>query len=508
MIPIYDGLRSYQIADVLGAYDPARAFYYEPQLGKTRTATRCILRWTNELGYTKHLIVGPLTPLAVTWVRELRASGFLPPSEGGGEMGYLVPLLIRKKDKSDWARDVINDLIHGANKHRSVVVLINDDALHREVSGPRGGKKTLNDLLCQWAPHSLIRDEAHRDLNAGSVRAQALRRLARYTKIRRSLTGTPDPNGFINLFSQMAVLAPDLFGTSKKAFMERYCVTAGPHRILYYQNQDELIAKVRSISSIVRAEDFFDLPAKLETDRRYDLPVGARGMYNTLRDTSILEVPDLGLNIDASHHLAKLARLQQLAIGYLPVENPDTAERVAWLHEQTVESVVADLEEPLQAGQKVVVSHRWRPEGERITAALRKAYGARVVVELNGKTKAGDRDMLIAPFDIGAPEMESDVRIIVAQEATGGAGISLARASHLHFASWSFDYAAVDQMMHRTLWAANPTRHRTETFHAAIGTVAIWARALIRRKASATLMVRETGFRAAASGDIPLEAAA
>lgn len=504
---VYANLRSYQIAEVLRAYEPARALYHEPQLGKTRTAVRCILRWVGELGYEKHLVIGPLTPLAITWERELRASGFAPPSEGGGEVGYLIPLL-EKKSKTGWVRDVLLDLIAGANKHRPVVVLLNDDALHREFAGPRGGRKSITDLLCAWAPQTLIRDEAHRDLNAGSVRSRAMRRLARHTKIRRSLTGTPDPNGFVNLYAQMAVLAPDLFGTSKAAFMDRYAVTGGPHRILYYQNQEELLAKVRSVASIVRAQDFFDLPDVQKTDRVFSLPIGAGSIYRELKDKSILEMPDLHLNIDASHQLAKLARLQQLAIGYLPVDDPDAAERVAWLHEQTIESVVADLEEPLLAGQKVVVSHRWRPEGERLAAALRKAYGARVVVELNGRTKSSDREALIAPFDIGAPETPSDVRIIVAQEATGGAGISLARAPHLHFASWSFDYAAVDQMMHRTLWAADPGRFRSETFHAASGTVAIWARALIRRKASATLMIRETGFRAAANGDVSLGSAA
>jgi hypothetical protein len=458
------------------------------------------LRWITELGFTKHLIVGPLTALAVTWERELRAIGFAPPSEGGGEMGYLLPLLERS-NKVGWVRDVLNDLIAGANKNVPVVVLLNDDTLGKEFFGPRGGRQSITDLLIKWAPQTLIRDEAHRDLNAGSVRSQSLRRLARHTKIRRALTGTPDPNGFKNLYSQMAILAPDLFGTSKAAFMNHYCLIAGRYQVVGYQNQEELLAKVMSIASVVRAKDFFDVPAVQETERIFSLSLAVKAIYRELKETSILENADLHLDIDASHHLAKLARLQQLAIGYLPVDDPDSAERVAWLHEQTIESIVADLDEPLQAGQKVVVSHRWRPEGEKIAGALRKAYGNRVVVELNGSTKSSERAALIAPFDIAVPETSSDVRIIVAQETTGGMSISLARANHLHFASWSFDFGAVDQMMHRTSWVANADHKRTQTFHFATGTVGVWARALIRRKASATLMVKEVGgFANAADG--------
>ena len=67
------------------------------------------------------------------------------------------------------------------------------------------------------------------------------------------------------------------------------------------------------------------MPPTQETDRVFQLPIGAKSIYRELKDTSILEIPAMHLDVDASHlHLAKLlARLQQLAIGYLPVDNPD-----------------------------------------------------------------------------------------------------------------------------------------------------------------------------------------
>jgi sugar phosphate isomerase/epimerase len=328
----------------------------------------------------------------------------------------------------------------------------------------------------------------------------ALRRIARYTKKRRSLTGTPDPNGYINLFSQFVILNPDIFGTNKGRFQERYVLYRGPYKreIMGYQREDELLALVRSCSSIIRAEDYFDVPPLEEIVRHITLPVGTREMYRELKETGVLDTEQF--NIDATHQLAKLTRLSQLALGYLPVNDPEE-ESVAWLHDEKIKSIVADCAEPLASGQKVVISHRWKPEGERVVAALKKKFGARVVHELNGRTK-GDRTPIVAPFDIDQ-DVVSDARIMVAQETAGGVGISFARADHLHFLSWSFDWGDVHQMSQRT-WHEDK-KFRTETYHVADGTVDVYARNVIRRKASATILLREIGFRAAADGAFPGE---
>ena len=75
MIPIYEGLRSYQIADVLQAYRPAQAFYYEPQGFRQDAYSNAVpfsVGSSNSGNTLKHVIIGPLTPLSITWERELR----------------------------------------------------------------------------------------------------------------------------------------------------------------------------------------------------------------------------------------------------------------------------------------------------------------------------------------------------------------------------------------------------------------------------------------------------
>jgi hypothetical protein len=502
----YEGLRSYQIADVLRAGEPAWNFWYDPRLGKTRVAVRCILRWIHDFGHKTFLIVGPLTPLQVGWMRELRDAGFDTPSRGGGREGFLIPLLEpptsaqRKQIDNDsskiqWVGRILRDLCRGAAQGSPVVILLNDDILrYTGRFGTRGGSKSITDLLCDLAPDGLIRDESDRDSNAGSSRAMALRRIGRYTKKRRSLTGTPDPNGYINFFSQFVIVDPDLFGTNKKAFMSRYVATRDLYgrEIDHYEHVDELLAKAMSISSIVKAEDYFPKATILPIVREIELPVGVRAMYRELKNTSILETEQF--SIDATHQLAKLTRLSQLAIGYLPVNNPET-DNVAWVHDEKIKSIVADAAEPLQAGQKIVISHRWKPEGLRIVAALRKQYGERVIHELNGRV-TGDRNAIVAPFDIDQ-DVRSDARIMVAQEVTGGVGISFARADHLHYLSWSFDWGDVYQMEKR-IWGPEK-QFMTKTFHSAPATIDVYSRRVIDRKENASVMTG-SNFTLAAGG--------
>jgi hypothetical protein len=296
----------------------------------------------------------------------------------------------------------------------------------------------------------------------------------------------------------MAILEPTLFGTSQAAFRRRYVDAADPYyrTIIGYRNEREFSEKIMSVASIVRAEDYFDVPPMQEITRRIEMPEAAREMYRAMVRTDLLNVPEMGIDLDGTHALTKLLRLQQLAQGFLPIADPETNGAVGWLHDAKIDSVVADCVEPMEAGQKIVISHLWRPEGERVAEALRKRFGKLVVVELNGRTRE-DRAALIRPFDMNQ-DGAGDARILVVQEATGGEGISYARAKHLHFLSWSYSWDKNEQMSKR-LWHPSQ-RFWTRTYHEMSGTVDLTVRATVRRKSSATIMIRENSLEALAMG--------
>ena len=509
----YDGLRSYQIQDVLEAERVAVGIWYDPRLGKSRTAVRTIIRWIREGGFKKHVIIGPLTALEITWQNELEKAGFgivgRDNSQWGKGEGAVFPLLRPPagQSKGIWASGVIHRMIH-ADLMVPSIVLVNDDLLHKSFkTGPRGGAYNLGDLIIKWEPDSITLDEAHRIKNPGSKRSEALRRMGRHTRFRRALTGTPNPNGAKDIFGQFVFLDPEVFGTNFSDFRIKYfhfnAVTGKVEGWRSPELEAEFQKKVASRVHIVRATDQFpDLPPVIEIKRHIDLPENLQGPYDQLEDVGVIDNATENIFLECAHVLPQFTRMQQLAAGYLPkfTTSPDQVplEGVDWKHDEKLTSIISDLEEPIEAGQKCVISYRWRPEGERIAAMLRKAYGESTVVELNGSTK--NREEVVAPFNIDAPDTGSPVRIIVVQEATGGVGISLARADHLHFVTWSWDYAAVEQMRKR-IW--HPEKKRmTETFHIMSGTIDETIYRAIKDKHSVSFMVKTLGLHAMTKGAV------
>jgi hypothetical protein len=533
-----DGLRLFQKLDVIMAEQPALAFLYDPRLGKTRASVRTLVRWIREGRMRKHVIVGPLTALEVTWQKELVDAGFgLVSHDGnhwGNAEGAVFPLLRPPvgESKGKWASAVVHRLL-GFDQSVPIVVLVNDDVLHRHFnSGPRGGAYNLADLIIKWEPDSITLDESHRIKNPSAKRSEALKRMGRHTKFRRILTGTPNPNGPKDIFGQYAFLAPEIFGTSFADFKERYfffnVYTKKMGGFKTPELEAEFNQKMRSVAHIVTADEAFGTndvcglcpepprrplnehragtPHVERIPRKIAMPEHLSEAYAALEETGVIRDFKQNIFLEVAHILPQFVRMQQLAVGYLPkfTETPEynDATGTTWKHDEKLVSVVNDIREPFEAGQKSIISYRWKPEGDKIVEMLRTAYGADSVAELNGMTQ--NREEVIAPFNLNEPDMpDSPVRILVVQEATGGVGISLGRADHLHFLTWSFDYGNVQQMRKRT-WHEKK-KFTTETFHIMEGTIDEVMYASIGMKHAASFMVQNFSVHDMASGNVSIE---
>jgi hypothetical protein len=514
-----DGMRWYQKLDIIMAEQPALAFFYDPRLGKTKTDVRTIIRWIREGKMRKHVIVGPLTALEITWQRELVEAGFGLVSHDGNHWGHaegaVFPLLRPpvSESKGKWASGVIHRLLD-FDLSVPIVVLVNDDMLHKHFnSGPRGGAYNLADLIIKWEPDSITLDESHRIKNPSAKRSEALKRMGRHTKFRRILTGTPNPNGPKDIYGQYAFLDPSVFGTSFADFKERYffynIYTKKMGGFKTPELEQEFWAKVFSRAHIVTAEEAFGadkVPHVEKIPRHITMPENLQEPYSKLEETGVIQDFEQSIFLEVAHILPQFVRMQQLAVGYLPAFTSmvefNEMTGVVWKHDEKLVSVVNDIREPFESGQKSIVSYRWRPEGEKIAEMLRTAYGADSVAELNGATK--NREEVVAPFDLNAPDMpESPVKILVVQEATGGVGISLARADHLHFLTWSFDYGNVQQMRKRT-WHEKK-KFTTETFHIMKGTIDEVMYASLGLKHAASFMVRNFSVHDMATGNVSIE---
>ena len=178
--------------------DPARALWFEPRTGKTRTTVEQVRRLIDERGVNRILVVGPIMALRMSWVQELRTLGVATYDLTQGKLADRAKTLqgLRPYEDCPLPR----------------VVLVNYEAL-----------KALEPALLKWAPQVVIADEAHLIKSPSAIRTRAMVKLGKQAAYRRALTGTPTPRSYTDLYAQFLFLDPTIFGTSKKRFENELC---------------------------------------------------------------------------------------------------------------------------------------------------------------------------------------------------------------------------------------------------------------------------------------------
>jgi hypothetical protein len=344
----------------------------------------------------------------------------------------------------------------------------------------------ISDLLAKWQPEAIVVDEAHSLATPGTHRSMVLRRLARGARYVRLLSGTPDPQKGPSFYSQYVVLDPTIFGTSKSKFLEKYFYLnpfiRGKIEGIKPTMAAEFYAKVRSVMQIVRAEDYFGPDEINEVTRELDWPLPAAQIYKTLQKDSV--VNDDNLTIDGTHRLTKILRGLQLCAGF--IQNEATGE-MHTIHEEKTRAILADLSEPIGLGQRVVVSYHFNEQGTLLWNALSKAHGKSAVALVNGRTKDDVALEVLSLFDVDCKK-PTPIKILIIQEQAGAEGISLARARHLFFSSWSMDSVKHAQMRKR-IWHPELTSHIS--YYEMKKSVDGFARMIVQDKLDASIMSRK-----------------
>jgi SNF2 family DNA or RNA helicase len=435
------------------AREPARALFWQPRVGKTRA----ILAQLDALPEaTRILVVVPKT-VAPVWMEEARAWGYHPTDLSSGSVADRRIILSRP----------VTGLKSGYN-----FVIVNYDVLPMLVKD-----------LVKWKPHVVVADEAHLIKNVNAKRSKALHRLGKVASYRRILTGTPDPQSYVDFYSQYKFLDPTVFGTVKKAYTERY-VKFHPlykNKVLSYYNLSELREKVFHSASRVRGSDVSDVPVVHEIIRHVEMPQMQHTLYGRLVEDYISKDPE----VDATHALTRLLRLQQLTSGVLPGAE----------HQAKLQAVIGEIGEPLSAGEKVVIFHRFREEGRQLFQAIASAYGDETVAALNGDTASEERRILTKLFNA----KDDKLQVLVVQEQVGSLGISLAAANLAIFTSMGFDYATHVQARDR-IWS--PGLPLTYVYITVPGTVDTFIHNTVKRKESASKRILDIGFEKAYRGEI------
>ena len=257
-----------------------------------------------------------------------------------------------------------------------------------------------------WPFRIVVADESTRlkgfRLRQGTRRAYALAKVA-FRRVERfvELTGTPAPNGLIDLWGQAWFLDAGLrLGNSFGAFERRWFRTVQVGQTAHARKlvphdfaQAQIEAALSDICRSWRAEDYFDLQAPIETQTRVTLPHAARRAYDAIsRDL----VADLRAGrVTAVSAAARTLKLHQLANGAVYTDGPDGAQGPAeHVHDAKLDAMRSIVEEA--AGEPLLVAYQYRHDADRLLRAFPKAQVLDRRPSTIARWNAGDIPMLLA----------------------------------------------------------------------------------------------------------------
>ena len=339
----------------------AAAIFADPGTGKT-SATYGAFEFLRKRGLARTmLVIAPLNPARLVW-----------PAEAS---------------KWEEFRHLRVELLHGPGKEDALgrdadVYVINPEGLEWLLEAKK--KKTMTgksravvdvDAFRAMGFDVLVVDELTMFKHTTSFRFKLLKAVHGTFRYRWGLTGTPAPNGLIDLFGQCYILDEGrTLGRFVTHFRSEYFVPGfdGTSWILQRGAEPRIYDRLRPLALRLQAADYVDMPEVVEIPVRFDLPAAARKVYDALED-------DLLANIDSGLVTAKNAavasnKLRQVASGgvyldeelepFVPAGKKRGRRDVGELHDGKV-SLLADLVDELQ-GSPLLVAYDFRHDLSRI----------------------------------------------------------------------------------------------------------------------------------------------
>ena len=278
-------------------------------------------------------------------------------------------------------------------------------------------------------------DESTTIKTQSAGRTKNIVRVAKLAKYRRILTGSPVTKNPMDLYSQCAFLDEDLLGFSSYwAYKSRYAIEVKRHssthsfpHIVGFRNLDELSRKLAFFSFRVLKEDCLDLPSKVYSPRHVELTKEQEKAYNDLETFAITQLNNNTLSV--TNTMTMLLRLHQITCGYLPTDN---GQPPVPLKNNRMDELLSVLEE---TEGKVIIWANYRYSIFDIEKNLKKKFGEDSVVTYFGDTKDQDRQEIVKSFQ----DPKSPVRFFVANQQTGGYGLTLTAAHTVVYYSNNYD---------------------------------------------------------------------
>ena len=341
------------------------ALWVDMGLGKTVSTLTALVDLLVTKDIKKVLIIAPLRVAQHTWPTEiknwqhLRALRFsviagLSPSKREEAMHSSAPIHIINRENVPW--------------------LVN--ALQRD-----------------WHYDAVVIDESSSFKSHSSQRWKALRQVVKSGSIKRmvQLTGTPAPNSLMELWPQIYLLDKGKrLGDTRGKFLDTYCRQFGNPQWSQYEVRpdrvDLLQERVADLVLRMDAEDYLELPQRIDSDVVVSLPPKAQKAYRQMQDEFLIEL-DQG-EVLAANAAVKINKLLQVSSGSLYTEDGYEV-----LHDAKIEALKEIVE---ASNEPVLIAYNFQSDAERICQAIKGAVVLKKDATLIDKWNAGQVPVMLA----------------------------------------------------------------------------------------------------------------
>jgi SNF2 family DNA or RNA helicase len=299
-------------------------------------------------------------------------------------------------------------------------------------------KWLVDHYKAEWPFDMVVIDELSSFKSSSAVRFRSLRKVRPMVARIVGLTGTPAPNGLMDLWPQIYLLdRGERLGKTITGYRDRYFTPGRRNQHVIYDwspkpgAQERIHEKLSDLCVSMSAADWLDVPERLDRVIPVALPAKAREQYDRLEREWILSLPEDGVVVGGSAAIVA-GKLLQLANGAVYTdEGAFTA-----VHDAKLEALAGIIEEA--NGHPVLVFYSYRHDLARIEGHL--AQLGQPVRVLGG---ASDIDEWNA----------GKIPVLLAHPASAGHGLNLQAGGNVIVwfgLTWSLElYQQANARLHR-----------------------------------------------------------
>lgn len=315
----------------------------------------------------------------------------------------------------------------------------------------------LNSHKRQWPFDAVVIDELSSFKAATSKRWRALKRVIGLAKVVVGLTGTPAPNGYIDLWPQIYLIdRGERLGRTLGEFRGRYFNAGASNGHIVYKwhlkprGKQEIDTAIKDICLSMQAKDWIELPERIDNIVPVRMSAGEHKLYEQFKKDKVLpllngelsDVENFDSAVIADNAAIVTNKLLQMASGAVY----DDAGGTFHIHDRKIDK----LDEIVEAaqGQPLLVFYSYKSGVDALQAHFPNAVqannpNASTLTEAHGQSITGLIDLWA----------EGKIPMLLCHPASAGHGLNLQGGGHIivwYGLPWSLElYQQANARLHR-----------------------------------------------------------